>query len=78
MRLWVDKIASVTRNVNVHREVRLVPNVIAAEGYVVAGRIHGEKSVYNQLEDVHGRMVPLHDGDRIHLGAWTVITIRAS
>ena len=25
-----------------------------------------------------GARVPLHDGDRIHLGAWTVITIRAS
>jgi hypothetical protein len=24
-----------------------------------------------------GVRVPLHDGDRIHLGAWTEITIRA-
>jgi pSer/pThr/pTyr-binding forkhead associated (FHA) protein len=23
-----------------------------------------------------GDMVPLHDGDRINLGAWTVITVR--
>lgn len=65
MRLWIDKIASVTRNVAVRHEVRVVPSVVAAEGYVVAGRVHGEKSVYNQLEDVHGRMVTLHDGDVI-------------
>ena len=30
---------------------------------MIAGRIHGEKAVYNQLEDVHGRMSVLHDGD---------------
>ncbi|MEW6253171.1 MAG: hypothetical protein AB1716_21240, partial [Planctomycetota bacterium] len=35
------------------------------EGYIVAGRVRGEKSVYNQLEDGHGRMVVLHDGDVI-------------
>src|SRR5215813_4071117 len=63
MRLWVDKIASSTRNVALRREVRVVPTIVAEQGFVVAGRICGEKSVYNQLEDVHGRMVTLHDGD---------------
>jgi hypothetical protein len=24
---------------------------------------------------VHGQAVPLRDGDRIHLGAWTALTI---
>jgi hypothetical protein len=42
--------------------------VKAEEGAVVAVRIHGEKSVYNQLEDVHGRLVTLHAGD-IMVGA---------
>ena len=35
------------------------------EGAVIAARIHGEKSTYNQLEDIHGRMVTLHGGDII-------------
>jgi len=63
LRLWVDKIASSTRNVNLRREVRVSDQVVAKEGYVIAGRIHGEKTVYNQLEDIHGRLVTLHDGD---------------
>ncbi|MDX2198210.1 MAG: hypothetical protein SF069_04465 [Phycisphaerae bacterium] len=65
MRLQVDKIASVTRNVPLGRDVRVCDRIIAREGYLLAGTIRGEKSVYNTLEDVHGRMVPLHDGDVI-------------
>ena len=65
MRLWVDKIASSTRNVPLRREIRVVPEITADEGYIVAARACGEKSVYNQLEDVYGRMVTLHDGDVI-------------
>lgn len=64
-RLRVDKIASATRNIALRRDIRVTDQIIAAEGYVLAGRIHGEKSVYNQLEDPHGRMVTLHDGDII-------------
>jgi len=65
MRLWLDKIASATSNVPLRRDARIGPSIVAQEGYVVAGRIHGEKSTYNQLEDLHGRMVTLHDGDVI-------------
>lgn len=65
MRLWLDKIASATRNVPLHRETRVQRDLVVAEGYVVAARVIGEKSTYNTLEDVHGRMVPLHDGDVI-------------
>ena len=63
MRIHLDKIASITRNLNLGRWVTLSPEVEAREGAVVAGRIHGEKAVYNQMEDVHGRMSVLHDGD---------------
>ena len=63
MRIHLDKIASITRNLNLGRWVTLSPEVEAKEGAVIAGRIHGEKEVYNQLEDVHGRMSALHDGD---------------
>jgi len=33
-------------------------------------------TLVNDREITTGVPVPLHDGDRIHLGAWTVITIR--
>ena len=48
-------------------EIRVVPEITAEEGYISSppDRFCGEKSVYNQLEDVHGRMVTLHDGDVI-------------
>lgn len=65
MRMTVDKIASAARNVPLRRDLRLAETIVAEEGYVVAGRVHGEKSVYNQLEDEHGRLVTLHDGDII-------------
>lgn len=63
MRIRLDKIASSTRNVKLPHEARISPEIIAAPGYIIAGRLHGEKGTYNQLEDVHGRMVPLHAGD---------------
>lgn len=65
MRLWLDKIASSTANVPLGREIRISDEVVTLEGYIVAGRVHGEKTSYNQLEDLHGRLVVLHDGDVI-------------
>jgi len=32
-------------------------------------------TLVNGSEIRHGEAVPLHDGDRIHLGAWTALTI---
>ena len=63
MRIHLDKIASVTRNLGLGRWVTLGPEIEAREGAVIAGRIRGEKTLYNELEDVHGRMSVLHDGD---------------
>lgn len=65
MRLSIDKIASATINVPLRRDVRVSPDIVAQEGYIVAGRVHGEKSTYNQIEDLYGRMVTLHEGDVI-------------
>ena len=65
MRIHLDKIASITRNLDLGRWVTLTPEIEAREGAVVVGRIHGQKHVYNQLEDVHGRMSVLHAGDVI-------------
>ncbi len=63
IRLIADKIAAATKNVPLRNEVRCRKDIVATEGYLVAGRIHGEKAVYNTLENTQGRMVPLHDGD---------------
>lgn len=65
MRVWIDKIASATANVPLRRDARISGEIVAREGYIIAGHIRGEKSTYNQLEDIHGRMVTLHDGDAI-------------
>lgn len=62
-RYIADKIASVTKNVPLHREIRVDPIVTAKEGMIVAGRIKSEKSVYNTVENCEGRMVRLHKGD---------------
>ncbi len=68
MRIYADKIASVTRNLKLDRTLTLSATIRAEHGAVVAGRIVGDKSGYNQLEDVHGRMNVLH-GDDIIVGA---------
>ncbi len=65
MRITVDKIASVTRNLKLARTLTLSENILVEEGSVVAVRVHGEKSTYNQLEDTHGRWMTLHDGDLV-------------
>ncbi|HAH05790.1 MAG TPA: hypothetical protein DCM05_04560 [Elusimicrobia bacterium] len=63
MKVFFDKIASATRNARVQRESRLTREVVAEEGRVIAVRVRGTKSVYNTVEDVHGRMILLNDGD---------------
>lgn len=63
MKITVDKIASATKNVPLRKEIRISPEIIAEEGYLVCGKILGEKSTYNTLENCDGRMVSLHDGD---------------
>lgn len=63
MRIVFDKIASSTRNARVSHEATLSPEIRAVEGSVVAVRVHGTKTVYNQVEDPHGRMIRLDDGD---------------
>ncbi len=65
MKVHVDKVGSVTRNLRLGRTVHLTSEIQAMEGAVLAARIHGEKSSYNELEDEHGRLVKLHDGDII-------------
>jgi hypothetical protein len=65
MRQWINKIASATANVLIRRDARLSSAIVAKEGYIVAARILGDKTTYNELEDPHGRMVRLQGGDVI-------------
>lgn len=63
MRLRLDKIASSTRNANLHRDVIVGAPIPAHAGTVVAVRLLDTKSTYNTVEDVHGRMMRVQAGD---------------
>jgi hypothetical protein len=62
-RIRLDRISSSTRNAHLAAEVIVGDEVIAAEGYVLAVRILHDKSSYNTVEDLSGRMVSLRAGD---------------
>jgi hypothetical protein len=62
-RVKLDRIASSTRNAHLTPEVIVGDRILAAEGYVLAVRILADKSTYNTVEDVTGRMVALRAGD---------------
>jgi hypothetical protein len=62
-RVKLDRISSSTRNAHLSSEVIVGDRIIAAEGYVLAVRILEDKSTYNSVEDVTGRMVALRAGD---------------
>jgi hypothetical protein len=62
-RVRLDRIASSTRNAGLTPEVIVGDEISAAEGYVLAVRILADKSTYNTIEDVTGRMLSLRAGD---------------
>ncbi len=64
-RVLLDKIASVTRRLELSRHTVLGDDIPAREGTVIAARVLTAKTTYNTLEDVHGRMTPLFPGDVI-------------
>lgn len=63
--ITLDKIASVTANCRLHRDVKVGDEYPCREGDVVAVRILNAKSNYNTLELTTGRMSPLNPGDII-------------
>lgn len=65
MKITFDRIASATKNARVTRQAILANDIAGEEGMVVAARVHGHKTVYNELEDIHGRMIRLDEGDVI-------------
>ena len=62
-RVRLDRIASATRNAGLSPEVIVGDRIVSAEGYVLAVRILEDKSTYNTVEDVTGRMLSLRAGD---------------
>lgn len=65
MKVRLNKIASSTRNARLGREVTLTATVLAEEGSVLAVRALDRKAVYNEIEDEHGRMATVNEGDII-------------
>jgi hypothetical protein len=64
-RVRLDRIASSTRNARLASDVIVGEAIIAREGYVLAVRILEDKSTYNTVEDLSGRMVSLRGGDAL-------------
>jgi hypothetical protein len=62
-RVRLDRISSSTRNAALSLEVIVGDEIVASEGYVLAVRILEDKSDYNTVEDVTGRMLALRAGD---------------
>lgn len=64
-RITLDKIASAAKNAKIGHEACLSDEIISEEGYIIAVKILTDKAVYNQLENIHGRMTRLKSGDVI-------------
>src|SRR5262245_66665233 len=62
-RIRLDRIASSTKNARLASEVLLGDEIVAEEGRILAVRILTDKSSYNTIEDLSGRMVSLRAGD---------------
>ena len=61
--LIVDKVASVAQSCRLGREVRIAPEIPCEEGVVIAVEVLSNKSTYNTLELVSGRMAQVKRGD---------------
>ena len=64
-RVRLDRIASSTRNARLSSDVIVGEEIVAHEGYILAVRILEDKSTYNTVEDLSGRMVSLRTGDAL-------------
>ncbi|MFM9872831.1 MAG: hypothetical protein ACKVQS_05125 [Fimbriimonadaceae bacterium] len=61
--LILDKIASVTQNASLRRDVRINDKYACQEGDIIAVRLLTNKATYNALELTTGRMSTLKQGD---------------
>jgi hypothetical protein len=65
VRIHADKIASVTRGLGLDSLLTLGEEMLCREGSVVACRVLTDKTSYRHLEDIHGRMSSIKQGDVI-------------
>jgi hypothetical protein len=65
IRITLDKISSAAKNAPISHDAYITHDLVAEPGYVVAVKILTDKAVYNQLENVEGRMTRLKPGDVI-------------
>lgn len=63
MKIKPDKIASSTKNAKLNHELILSENIVSKEGYIIAVKVLNDKSVYNNIELVSGRMSRVFKGD---------------
>src|SRR5687767_1835369 len=59
----VDKIASVTQSCNLSHELRVSTDIPCEEGVVLVVEVLNNKSTYNTLELINGRMAKVGRGD---------------
>lgn len=64
-RIRIDKVASALRRMDIAADALVSDAIVARPGYVIAARAIEQKSVYNELENPHGRAVKLYEGDVI-------------
>ena len=65
MKIQIDKIASVTKNLGLSHEEKLTDKLSCEMGTVLAAQVLEDKSIYNELELPTGRMSKLKKGDTI-------------
>lgn len=64
-KIHIDKIASVTKNLELSHEEKLTDTLSTEMGTVLAAQVLEDKSVYNEMELPSGRMSKLKKGDVI-------------
>lgn len=61
--ITADILASSSGSVKLGKEVTIIKNVVAQEGYVVAVRLLDDKETYNKIESVTGEFITYKKGD---------------
>ncbi|MBI2453130.1 hypothetical protein HYV56_00330 [Candidatus Peregrinibacteria bacterium] len=65
MKITLDKIASVTKNVTLSQDVSITTDIQPVNGLLLAVEVLEDKKIYNQLELSSGRLSTLKKGDVI-------------